>query len=72
MILLMNNTHNVTADLTKELEIVRTIKSLLVERDAIKAKFDCSDASWQALFAVEAKINAAGGMHLIGTTYNED
>jgi hypothetical protein len=45
---------------------------LLSERNGIKARFDCSEASWQELFKVEAAIRAAGGMHLIGTTYNED
>jgi hypothetical protein len=49
-----------------------TLGHLLSEREAIKARFDCSDTAWQELFAVEALIRDKGAMHLIGATYNED
>ena len=71
MILLMNNTNRRNECPMCE-TLAPTLAHLLSEHAAIKAKFDCSDASWSAIFAVEARINQLGGMHLIGTTYNED
>lgn len=49
-----------------------TLGHLLSEHAAVKARFDDGDAAWSELLAVEARINAAGGMHMIGATYNED
>jgi uncharacterized protein YlaI len=47
-----------------------SIEGLLKHRDRIKAHFDCSDAMWAELFAVEAALRAFDACPY--ATYNED
>ncbi len=63
--------HNVTNECPACGCYLPTIGHLLSERDTVKNRITDGMQEWPMLFAIEARINLAGGLHIISDTYND-